>query len=275
MIYIVDATEESVDKINYLNKKFLLNDVSYQYIIENNILTIILQITPAEGSGLERNTFFVPIDIDLYAGQYMYIRLIQDVHIVLNENDSEDFATFKKLIYPSIEFNYSNLYDDGYITKDGASTRFLSLYITKDKQDIYIHPFFRFHSNAVDQEGYRYIEKDIIDSDHLAMMTSSCQELKDHIDKWNLKKNTLDPNIDISKSATYLETEVDALYKIIGILLEKTKTDVPEYQPIIEAVERHNVLNIKSLNKLVAEIDEDKQNIRKQQEVYYDKAYQQ
>jgi len=264
MIYIINAAN------NNNNSNF--KDISYQYLIQNNELNIVLQINYPDESYLPSDTFSVSINIDQYAGKYITIRLIRDFIPIKN---GKTYSMFQKFLEPLINFDYSNLYDVGYSIKDIGSLRFLSLYITKNKQDIYIHPFFYINPDSINKDGYQYIEKEMINSDHLSMLTSSCQELREYIEKWNMKKFILNPNIDISKSATYLETEVDTLYKIINILLDKIKIDVSEYQPIIDAVERNNVLNIKNLEKLVSEIDEDKQNIRKQQKIYYDKAYKQ
>lgn len=268
MIHIIDATESSFAYLkNYLsNNQF--SDVSYRYNLQDGVLTLSIQIIYPEHINLDPALFSIPIDIQQYAGKYITVKILHDM-VPRVDNGGLDI----KYLSPALDVTYNNLYSNGYVAKDMGSKRFMTLYITKDGNDIYLHPFYRMHSNKIVEEGFDYIEADITDENHMQLLLDACPEFADYIDKWNLKKNLLDSAIDVSKSAAYLEAEVDALYKIIGLLLKNTEIDVSEYQPIIDAVERHNVLDIKNIDKLVAEIDEDKENIRRRQENYYDKAY--
>lgn len=269
MIHIIDATESSFAYLKEYLKTNQFSDVSYRYTLQDDILTLSIQIIYPEHVDLEPEVFSVPIDIKQYAGKYITVKILHDM--IPRENNSRLDI---KYLYPVIDFAYNNFYSNGYVPKDMGSKRFASLYITKDGNDVYLHPFYRMHSNRIAQEGFDYTEADLGDENHIQMLLGACPEFVAYIEKWQLKKDLLDPIVDISKSAAYLEAEVDTLYKIIGLLLKNTEIDVSEYQPIIDAVERHNVLDIKNINKLVAEIDEDKENIRRQQESYYDKAYQ-
>lgn len=266
MIYIIDATESSVANFKDYYERNLFSNISYRCALDDDVLTLSVQMNYPEFVDFEPVLFSVPIDLKQYAGKYITMKIVYDT--IPDGNGS-----VIKFLYPTVDVAYNNLYSYGYIPKDNGSLRFVSLYITKNGQDIYLHPFYRLHSNRISEEGFDYIEANLVDSDHIRLLINACPEFAAYIDKWNLKKNVLDSTIDVSKSAAYLEAEVDTLYKIIGLLLKNTEVDVSEYQPIIDAVERHNVLDIKSMSKLVAEIDEDKENIRKQQENYYDKAY--
>lgn len=268
MIYIVDATESSVAYMDKYYKNNNFSNVSYRCALDDDILTLSIQIDYPEHVKFEPVLFSIPIDTKQYAGKYLTVKIISD--LIPRE---DDMGLEMKFLYPVIDVTYNNLYSDGYVAKDIGSKRFATIYITKDCENVYIHPFYRIHSNRIAEEGFEYIEVDIEDTNHIQTLIEACPEFAEYINKWNLKKDVLDSTIDVSKSAAYLEAEVDALYKIIGLLLKNTEVDVSEYQPIIDAVERHNVLDIKNMDKLVEEIDEDKENIRKQQENYYEKAY--
>lgn len=270
MIYIIDATENSVAHIKNFYQENYFKNVSYRCSLNDDILTLSIQINYPDNVNFEPEIFSVPIDIKQYAGKYITVRLIHDIIPI-----EEEHRSVIKFLYPVANVTYNNLYSYGYVPKDNGSRRFAILYITKDGKNIYLHPFYRIHSNKIEQEGFGYIEVDVDDSNHIKTLLDACPEFAEYISKWNIKKDLLDATIDVSKSAAYLEAEIDALYKIVGLLLKDTEINVSEYQPIIDAVERHNVLDIKNMDKLVAEIDEDKENIRRQQENYYDKAYQQ
>lgn len=78
-------------------------------------------------------------------------------------------------------------------------------------------------------------------------------------------KRRLINETDIYASITYLETQVDALTRIV---LARLADDNP-YKGILAAADAHSVLDIKSADKAVAEITADKAKIRALQEKYY------
>lgn len=271
MIYIIDSDINSAETMRPYYQYHYFQNVQYEYTLQDNVLIISINIVYPDHFNLENKTFDIEIPVDKYAGQYIVIKILKELKELIQQDNS--IIMMPIFLYPVLDFNCANVYSKGYSEKDRGSERFVSLYITKNMQDIYIHPFFRLNNRIYDNTKFTHIEKPLIDSNHIEMLLSSCQEFRDYYNKWCIKKETIDPTVDVSKSASYLEAEIDVLYKIIELLLEKTEIDASEYQPVIDAVARHNVLDIKNINKLVSEIDEDKANVRKRQEMFYKEAY--
>ena len=272
MIYIIDSDVNSAEIVRPYYQYNYFQNVQYEYDIQDSVLTIGINIIYPDYLNLNDKSFSIKIPIDKYAGQYIVIKILKETKELLNEQE-DSMIMIPIFQYPVLDFNCANLYSKGYDEKDRGSERFVSLYITKDGQDIYIHPFFRLNNRIYNNTKFTHIEKPLINSNHIGMLLSSCQEFRDYYNKWCIKKETIDPTVDISKSASYLEAEIDVLYKIIELLLEKTEIDASEYQPVIDAVARHNVLDIKNINKLNSELDEDKEHVRKIQEMFYKEAY--
>ena len=101
------------------------------------------------------------------------------------------------------------------------------------------------------------------------VLFSHCPEAKLISDKWYVKKEALSDSIDVNTSISYLENQVDVLYKILNKLIEKTGIDVSEYQDIINSVDKNSSLNINSLEKVNNKISKNKKHIRDRQKVYY------
>ena len=271
MIHIIDSKK----KLEEEDRRFenLLSDVNYDYTLINNSLTISFELFY-----IDRNTppqfFKQELNIEQYSGKFIIISLIMDDHwIEVYNNNNIQYKKVRMFEYPIINFTCANIYDPGYMFKDPCSKRCAAVYITKDSKDIYIYPFCKFHSNKKEAEGFTYLEKDISGNNRCSLMESTCKEYGKYRQKWNIKKKILYPTVDISKSAAYLEAEVDLLYKIIGTIVSENNIDISQYKDILDAIEKHNVLNIKSPEKIASEIEEDKGNVRKRQNEYYEELY--
>ena len=84
------------------------------------------------------------------------------------------------------------------------------------------------------------------------------------------KRYHIGNHIDINNSASYLENEVDLLYKIIEILINKLGIDIGEdYRNIIQQISDLNVLSYKTPEKILDEILTDKTATRKTLNNYY------
>lgn len=81
------------------------------------------------------------------------------------------------------------------------------------------------------------------------------------------RKYEMMSSLDIYDSITYLESQVDALTKYI--LKNGNQDDLLQ---ILKEADKDSVLNIKSKEKIINELNHDKAKVRKLQEVYYDKT---
>lgn len=81
-------------------------------------------------------------------------------------------------------------------------------------------------------------------------------------------KKTLIEQIDIYNSITYLESQVDAITKLLLSVIEPTAIS-SDLNDILQAADTHSVLNIKSKEKIAYELHTDKKKIRELQEAYY------
>lgn len=85
------------------------------------------------------------------------------------------------------------------------------------------------------------------------------------------KRNNIGNYIDINDSASYLENEIDILYKIIEILISKLGIDIGEdYKNIIQQISHLNILSYKTPEKILDEILTNKTAVRKTLNNYYE-----
>ena len=83
------------------------------------------------------------------------------------------------------------------------------------------------------------------------------------------RKYSMMMNVDIYNSVTYLESQVDALTRLV---LELAKGNDVDCMSILRESDKHSVLDIKSVDKILGEIKTDKAHVRAKQKEYYGKA---
>lgn len=83
------------------------------------------------------------------------------------------------------------------------------------------------------------------------------------------KKVTMMRSLDIYNTVTYLESQIDALTRMI--LRNVPDTDTTPEAEILKEVDKHSVLDVKSTDKILEELKTDKQLVRDLQKEYYDK----
>lgn len=152
---------------------------------------------------------------------------------------------------------------------DNNINNLIRFYITDDMQDLYVY-FYYYNQNEteiadttiIDLESDKYYS-----ADHA--FVSNCPELQKKMPYWNAKVD-LQNKVVALNSISYLEDQVDILYKIIQLLIKKTGVDISEYQDILNSIETNNVVSLKSISAIKKDIDEDKANVRKAQKEYYE-----
>lgn len=81
------------------------------------------------------------------------------------------------------------------------------------------------------------------------------------------KKVTMMKSVDIYNTVTYLESQVDALTRLV---LQLTNSN-SEAAKILRKADKYSVLDIKDEDKILQEFETDKKNVRDMQKEYYDK----
>lgn len=81
------------------------------------------------------------------------------------------------------------------------------------------------------------------------------------------KKVTMMKSVDIYNTVTYLESQVDALTRLV---LQLTNSN-SEAAKILRKADKYSVLDIKNEDKILQEFETDKKNVRDMQKEYYDK----
>lgn len=81
------------------------------------------------------------------------------------------------------------------------------------------------------------------------------------------KKCDVMKSVDIYNTVTYLESQVDALTRLI---LQLTNSN-SEAAKILRKADKYSVLDIKDEDKILQELETDKKNVRDMQKEYYDK----
>jgi hypothetical protein len=147
---------------------------------------------------------------------------------------------------------------------------FATLYIANNG-DVYIIPRWRLTHTSNKFDGCDYSEVAFNGRTPQEILFELVPETVDITKAWYIKKETLGDSIDTRTSVTYLENQVDVLYKIIEKLIAATNIDVSEYADILDAVDKTSVMNINSIEKIVNKINRDKKYIRTKQKEYHDK----
>ena len=81
------------------------------------------------------------------------------------------------------------------------------------------------------------------------------------------KKVTMMKSVDIYNTVAYLESQVDALTRLV---LQLTNSN-SESAKILRKADKYSVLDIKNEDKILQEFETDKKNVRDMQKEYYDK----
>ena len=146
---------------------------------------------------------------------------------------------------------------------------FAALYIAQNG-DVYIIPRWRLTQNSNKFEGCEYSEVQFKGRTPQQVLFEVVPETAVIPKPWKIKKETLGDSIDPRTSITYLENQVDVLYKIIELLISATNIDVSQYREILDAVDTYSTLNINSTEKILNKINRDKAFIRQKQKEYHD-----
>lgn len=141
-------------------------------------------------------------------------------------------------------------------------------YITDDLQDMYIYLYY--NDTSTTTLGDLPIETvDLgVNSSVDELFFSKCPEIQEKMTGWNAKID-LQNRVNAYNSISYLEGQLDVLYKIVEKLIEKTGTDVSEYQELLNSVDTNSVLTLKDVKVVTKDILNDKSNVRKAQTEYY------
>lgn len=141
-------------------------------------------------------------------------------------------------------------------------------YITDDLQNMYIYLYY--HDTSTDVLGNLPIETvDLgVNNSVDGLFFSKCPEVREKMTKWNAKIN-LQNKVNAYNSISYLEGQLDVLYKIVEKLIEKTGIDVSEYKELLDSVDSSSVLTLKDVKVVTEDILDDKSNVRKAQIEYY------
>lgn len=141
-------------------------------------------------------------------------------------------------------------------------------YITDDLQNMYIYLYY--NDTSTDTLGNLPIESVDLGVNYSVdeLFFSKCSEIHEKMTKWNAKID-LQNKVNDYNSISYLEGQLDVLYKIVEKLIEKTGTDVSEYKELLDSVDSNSVLTLKDIKVVTGDILDDKSNVRKAQTEYY------
>lgn len=81
---------------------------------------------------------------------------------------------------------------------------------------------------------------------------------------WLAKKESVGDTLDVKSSVSYLESQIDILYKII----ENSGIDISNYKEIFDAVDKTSCLKVKDNAHIVNELLTNKQLVRTRQKIY-------
>ena len=143
-----------------------------------------------------------------------------------------------------------------------------SMFITDDT--IYVVPRIRLTSTSNIFDNSEHIDTSFENLTPQKVLFNFCSEAKAIAEKWHAKKIYLG-DIDVNSSISYLENQVDVLYKIIEKIVEKTGVDVSEYKDVLDAVENSSSLKVNTIEKITSKLNRDKALVRHCQEEYYTK----
>jgi hypothetical protein len=182
-----------------------------------------------------------------YANSIVKLSLVRDS----SKDDYKDISVLRK---------YSNV-DDPYISGSSVGEfSFARVYFGNDT--IYVIPRFNF-KDTYTTNGETILMDFNGKSSQEVLFTISPSALNIR-NKWVVKKESVGDMLDVKSSISYLESQVDLLYKII----EKSGIDISEYKNIFDAVDRTSCLKVKDENHIINEMLTNKQLVRTRQELY-------
>ena len=259
--------------INKLIK--VINKIDLDYVTDKNLLTdsrvnqyrdISISATETEDT-LTIKAHFTPSAS--YMSEY-------DIEKTFYKSEFKDTVTDLTLIKKKIE----NPYELMVLTRkynrvvaplvapvNGRLLPYATVFITDDT--VWIIPRVRLTINSNKFDNCEYSEEDFGDKTTQQVLFDHCPEAKAVADKWYIKKEALSDSIDVNSSISYLENQVDVLYKILDQLIEKTGIDVEEYKDIMNEVNVNSSLTVNSLEKVASKISKNKKQIRDRQKAYY------
>ena len=265
MIKIYDRSD--ITDFNNTSNLRDISDAAYTFREDENNLYIDIAITYNSEwyddmtNDNNDETFSTVINKKLYAGQLLSIALLR----------AQAHTTFNRI---NVNTKYNKLIPPLSKSADPRVFTTMSIWIPSNTSDsILIFPHTRTTEAGNQIEGMEYEVVDLIDRDPQTTLISKVEEAGFKVEKWYLKKQTVCDLIDPYDSLSYLEGQVDVLYKIIDMLIEKTGVDVGEYQELLNNIDRYSVVNVKTLDKINSEIITDKAKVRSIQKGYYITQY--
>jgi hypothetical protein len=201
------------------------------------------------------------------------------IHTIISEVNKQDNADKITTIVMSeksgsitskIVNNYTKIgFTSADYQQDYGDINLARLYISEDMKDVCIYLYFP-APNVLGCTNIEVKDDPAISSFYLFQY---CESAKKIYDNWMTKQTIIGNPIDMSKSITYLESQVDILYKILNSIVAKTNIDVSEFKSVIDAIDANSVLNIKTQDKIVEELNTDKAEIRRLQKQYYESKH--
>lgn len=253
--------------INVLYQLSSNTDDSYVLNLQNNVLTIDVELlvqnkyVDTDGTKLLR-TFNVPLRE--YAGKILSLQLI---------NEEEIFAPQINTMYEFVDF-YSNKKNNIMIATNDV-INIARIAINNDLSNITIFLDKRLSdAPSIDCDvAHAIIE---LPSDTLRSKTSFLIEHDEFFKEkyFDYKhKSKLIGHVDYYNSIAYSEAQIDLLTRILLSALDELQLpeDIEELRKLLVVANDNSVLDIKSMDSVLAEFTTHKSNMRKLQLGYYDK----
>ena len=255
MIKIYDKKEVQVISPNSSISPVV--DVVYNFTEDENNLFATLVITYEDRyEDRYESSFNVTIDKKLFSDKILTIALL----------GRDSYGRFKDIVFDP---KYHQVY--GFYSRGTDSNLFnaASIWIPSDNTPITIVTHIRTNDHTSEINNSEYNVIDFVDNDPQTTLLSLVPEALAAKNRWFLKKKYIQNLLDPYESIAYLEGQVDVLSKIIGILIEKTGVDVGDYKTILQDIDKNNVIDVKTLDKIRSELSEDKAKVRNIQKAYY------
>ena len=251
MIRVYDRKELQEPTVNAsLNN---VSNVVYSANEDNKHLYVNITIEYSDDTSKEFN---VAIDKNLFSDNILTVALLKTT---IN-------SKFHSIVFDT---KYSQVY--GYYSRGSDFNLFnaASIWISSSTTDTTIVPHVKINGNWGTSENLEYNQIDFVDNDPQTTLLSLVPDAQHKKDIWFLKKRYIQNLLDPYESIAYLEGQVDVLSKVINLLIEKTGLDVGEYKTVLEDIDKHTVIDVKTLDKIKSEISKDKANVRNIQRAYY------
>ncbi|WP_298563116.1 hypothetical protein [uncultured Phascolarctobacterium sp.] len=172
----------------------------------------------------------------------------------------------------SDRFSFQRLVD---FTSDGhrslGHAPILNFSVNEDGSEVVI--FLRSRTFKPDYKNGQYVslETNLWKSYILHLMEHS-DFCKRKIENYVQKRENITEWVDIYDTVTYLESQVDALTRLVLKMSENRKSDEVD---ILKSADRFSVLDIKTADNIKNEFEKDKANARKRQDNFYISSFDQ